>query len=224
MRLFTLLGAGLLCAALTAPVLANDISAIADAYTQTDSPNANFGLSGITAVAVGRITLLQFNAAAIAQTTGSRATLNIRVVLAKNSSDGVSARLITSPWNEKTVTAKTLPSIADVNWFDSGSVTLEGATLNNGLSVGATNLGFGPTSVMRSTINGGVSVSGGVLDLESSVVTGDVVLLNSSGALKSAQVTGTISLQSDNGVPFTATCDRVFDRNLVSRPANCVEP
>src|ERR1044071_8676577 len=109
MRLATFLGAGLLCAA---PAFAADVSVTGDAYTQADSPTANFGSSGITAVAVGRTTLLQFNAAAIAQTTGSKATLNVRVLLAKNSTDGVSARLITSAWNEKTVTAKTLPSIA----------------------------------------------------------------------------------------------------------------
>src|SRR6185436_12094004 len=112
MRLLsTLLCAGLLCSALATPVLATDVSVTGDAYTQSDSPTANFGSSGITAVAIGRTTLLQFNPAAIAQTTGSRATLNVRVLLAKNNIDGVSAHLITSAWNEKTVTAKTLPSI-----------------------------------------------------------------------------------------------------------------
>jgi hypothetical protein len=537
--LFTLLGTGLLCAVLATPVLADDLSATGDTYTQADSPTANFGSSGITAVAVGRTTLLQFNAAAIAQTSGSKAKLNIRVLLAKNATDGVSAHLITSAWNEKTVTAKTLPSIAataldrqtitksnqgqvvsfdvsgalaswrstpatnfgialvpdsptpnlqlgsreggspailslggvaadndvtvalsggdypdpqsaadnafagdkwcvspqptkpctihvkagiytkgsvalpaglaligedrgstilfggvslpsglvsdltlqgggigrsenpgvggatvievdrvsinlrnqvsavgltdgfgsftmadsqitaintlptlplilfdcegatgcttvrvvhsqitgiapaggvafsysgdaqqaleledtsvlmsgtpsmpaidssgqglkvtinggqingeisgamggdsldivdavingGIDWLESGSVTLEGATLNRGLAVGGS--GSTPVSVMRSTINGGLGVSDGVLNLESSVVKDGLNLFGSRGALRSAQVTGTISLQSDGSVTSTATCDHVFDGNLVLRPANCVGP
>ena len=47
-RLSTLVGAGLLCAALSTPSLADDISVTGDTYTQADSPTANFGSSGIS--------------------------------------------------------------------------------------------------------------------------------------------------------------------------------
>jgi hypothetical protein len=110
-----------------------------------------------------------------------------------------------------------------IGWLESGSVTLEGATVNGGVSV-ASFFGSPLLSVMRSTINGGASVSEGVLELESSVLAGDLYLFGTTGTLKSAQVTGTILLQSEGGIPSTATCDRVFDGNRVLRPANCVGP
>jgi hypothetical protein len=110
-----------------------------------------------------------------------------------------------------------------IDWLDSGSVTVEGSTLNRGLAVGASTFDPVQVSVMRSTINGGAGVSEGSLELESSAVTGNLNLFGSRAALKSAQVTGTISLQSD-GSQSTATCDHVFDGKLVLRPANCVGP
>src|SRR5262249_16169353 len=88
----------------------------------SDSATSNFGSSGITAVAVDRTTLIQFDPTAIAQSSGANATLKIKVLLAKNGTDGVSARAVTSPWNEKTLTARTMPSIS-ANVLDSKTIT-----------------------------------------------------------------------------------------------------
>jgi hypothetical protein len=108
---------GLLCSGLMTPLLAADLTTTADTYIQSDS-TTNFGSNGITAVAVGRTTLIQFDPTAIAQSSGGKATLKIKVLLAKNFTDGVSALVITSPWNEHAVTARTLPSIS-ANVLDS---------------------------------------------------------------------------------------------------------
>src|SRR5262249_7527862 len=102
----------LLGATLAPPALATDLTAIADTYIQSDSPTSNFGSNAITAVASNRITLIRFDAAQIAQSSGTRATLKIKLLLAKNSQDGVSARLVSGAWDEKSVTAKTLPPIS----------------------------------------------------------------------------------------------------------------
>jgi len=112
MRFSRLLGIGFIVATFIARASAADLTTTGDTYTQSDSPNSNFGASGITAVAVNRITLIQFDPTAIVQSSGSKATLKIRILVAKNSMNGVSARAITSAWSEKNVTAKTLPSIA----------------------------------------------------------------------------------------------------------------
>jgi hypothetical protein len=108
--------------ALAGPAMAVDLTTTADTYTQSDSPTSNFGSSGITAVAVDRTTLIQFDPAAIAQSSGAHATLKIKVLLAKNATDGVTARLVTSPWNEKTVTARTMPTISP-NILDGKTIT-----------------------------------------------------------------------------------------------------
>jgi hypothetical protein len=112
MRIPQLVGLGLLCTALATPVFATDLTATGDTYTQGSSPTANFGSSGITAVAVDRVTLIQFDPAAVAQSSGAQALLKIKVLVTKNFNDGVTAHLVTSAWSEKTVTEKTLPSIA----------------------------------------------------------------------------------------------------------------
>lgn len=89
-----------------------DLTAIADTYTQSSTPTANFGSSGIVAVANGRITLIRFNPTAVAQSTGGSATLKVKVLVAKNSTNAVSVRLVQSAWNEGSVTFATLPTIS----------------------------------------------------------------------------------------------------------------
>jgi hypothetical protein len=80
-------------------------------------------------------------------------------------------------------------------------------------------------AVGRITINGGANVTAGVLDLESSLVRGDLNLFGSRGALSSALVAGAMTLQvGDTGTPSTATCDHVLDGDLVLRPPNCTGP
>jgi len=100
-----------LTAAAATTANAVELSATADTYTQTSTPTANFGSSGITAVAGGRTTLLRFNPTAIAQSTGGSATLKLKVIVAKNISNGVTVRLVTSSWNETTVNANNAPTL-----------------------------------------------------------------------------------------------------------------
>src|SRR5690242_8051473 len=82
-----------------------------DANTDTAAPNANLGSNGVLAVANSRVTLLKFAADQVGRQPGDHATLTVVVVLTKSTSNAVVAKLITSPWDEKTVTAATLPSI-----------------------------------------------------------------------------------------------------------------
>jgi hypothetical protein len=107
-----LLSLWLFGSALAGSAMAVDLTATGDAYTQSASPTSNFGSSGVTAVAVDRTTLIQFDPVAVAQSSGAHATLKVKVLLAKNGTDGVTARLVTAPWNEKTVTAQTMPTIS----------------------------------------------------------------------------------------------------------------
>lgn len=117
-----------LTAAVATTANAVDLSATADTYTQSSTPTANFGSSGIVAVANGRTTLVRFNPTAVAQSTGSTATLKVKVLAAKNSSNAVTVRLVTANWAETTVNANTAPALG---------ATLATRTITNG-EVGAT--------------------------------------------------------------------------------------
>jgi hypothetical protein len=112
LRISSFIGFWILGSVLAMPAMAVDLTATGDAYTQSASPTSNFGSSGVTAVAVDRTTLIQFDPVAVAQSSGAHATLKVKVLLAKNGTDGVTARLVTGPWNEKTVTAQTMPTIS----------------------------------------------------------------------------------------------------------------
>jgi hypothetical protein len=109
------------------PVHATDLPAIADTYTDSATPTSNFGGYGVTAVSRGRTTLIRFDSAALARTPGGTATLNLRIYNVKNWADRVSVRLVRGPWNERTVTAATLPLISrysldekTINYSDKG--------------------------------------------------------------------------------------------------------
>lgn len=95
---------------------AANFTAIADTYTDSASDKAgtNFGSSGITAVSRTRITLIRFNPDQVAQSTGGTGLLNVKVLVAKNQSNGMAVHLVQAPWNEKTVTANSMPAIAPV--------------------------------------------------------------------------------------------------------------
>jgi hypothetical protein len=97
-----------------ARTFAANFTTIADTYTDqaADKAGTNFGLNGITAVSRTRITLVRFNPAQVAQSTGGTALLNMKVLLAKSQSNGVAVRLVLAPWNENTVTANTMPAIS----------------------------------------------------------------------------------------------------------------
>jgi hypothetical protein len=97
----------------TAATTANaiDLSATADTYTQSSTPTSNFGSSGIVAVANGRTTLVRFDPTAVAQSSGSTATLKVKVLAAKNSTNGVAVRVVTANWNEGTVNANNAPAL-----------------------------------------------------------------------------------------------------------------
>src|SRR6185295_12191598 len=99
-----------------------DLPAIADTYTQSSTPTASFGSSGIVAVANGRTTLIRFNPATVAQSTGGSAALKVKVLVAKNGSNAVSVRLVQSAWNEGNVTFATLPTISGTS-IDQKTIT-----------------------------------------------------------------------------------------------------
>lgn len=103
---------GFLCVACVKVASAADLTAIADAHVQTDTPTTNYGNSGILAVASNRTALVRFNPTTISQTPGVNATLNLKVALAKNSLNGVTVHLVLGAWNETTVTSKTLPALS----------------------------------------------------------------------------------------------------------------
>lgn len=48
------------------------------------------------------------------RTAGNSAALNLHVFRAKNWKNGIEVRLVRSAWNERTVTAATLPAISPV--------------------------------------------------------------------------------------------------------------
>lgn len=95
-----------------ASAIAADIAVVADTNTDTAAPNNNLGSNGIVAVSNARVGLIRFDQAAVASATGNTAALKIKVLVTKNTGNAVAVRLVTSAWNEKTVTANTLPSIA----------------------------------------------------------------------------------------------------------------
>jgi hypothetical protein len=99
--------------AIAAPaVFAADLAAIADTNTDSASPNANLGSNGVIAVSAARVALIRFDAAQVAQSAGNTATLKMKLILAKNNNNGLAVKLVTGAWNEKTVTAATLPPIS----------------------------------------------------------------------------------------------------------------
>jgi hypothetical protein len=99
----------LLLAIPLARVCAADIAAVADTNTDSASPNANLGSNGVLAVAVTRTGLVRFDSAQVNALAGGTATLKLKLILAKNPNNGIAIRLVTGPWNEKTVTHATLP-------------------------------------------------------------------------------------------------------------------
>lgn len=94
------------------PAAGADLPAVADAYTKTDSPASNFGSSGALGVSSTRVSLMRFNPTAVAQASGGRALLKLKVTLTKRSTNGVTVHLVQSAWGEKTVTAATLPALS----------------------------------------------------------------------------------------------------------------
>lgn len=85
---------------------------IADTYTDQAAPTTNFGGNGVVAVAGGRVALLRFDPAKVAGSHGDLAILTVKVPLLKNWRDAVVLRLVEGPWNEATVTARTLPPLS----------------------------------------------------------------------------------------------------------------
>ena len=104
--------AALVAAFPLASAVAADIPVVADTNTDTAAPNNNLGSNGIVAVSNARVGLIRFDQAAVAGAAGNTAALKIKVLVTKNTSNAIAIRLVTSAWNEKTVTAKTLPFIS----------------------------------------------------------------------------------------------------------------
>lgn len=90
---------------------AADLAVVADANTDNATPNTNLGSNGIIAVSGARIGLIRFDNSQLATSTGGHALLHVKVLAVKNSNSAVSVRFVDSAWDEKTVTAATLPSI-----------------------------------------------------------------------------------------------------------------
>lgn len=97
-----------------APAAASDIPAAADTNTDTAAPTTNFGSNGIVALSSARTVLMRFDQAKIEQAVGGHALLKIKVLVAKNASNGVALQFVNGPWNEKTVTAATLPQLLPI--------------------------------------------------------------------------------------------------------------
>jgi hypothetical protein len=93
---------------------ATDIPAIADTNTDTAAPNTNFGSNGIVALSSARTVLMRFDQAKIEQAVGGQALLRVKVLVAKNATNGVALQFVNGPWNEKTVTAATLPQLLPI--------------------------------------------------------------------------------------------------------------
>jgi hypothetical protein len=92
--------------------LATTLTATADTYVDQAQPTSNYGSSGIVAVSGTRTALIRFDPALIASSHGNVAVLNLRIIEAKNYTDGISIRLVQGPWNEKTVNARTAPVLS----------------------------------------------------------------------------------------------------------------
>jgi hypothetical protein len=114
MKRIVLALAWILTALPLARAVAADIPAIADTNTDTAAPNTNFGSNGIVALSTARTVLLRFDQAKIEQAVGAHALLKIKVLVAKNASNAVALQMVNGPWNEKTVTAATLPPLLPV--------------------------------------------------------------------------------------------------------------
>jgi hypothetical protein len=104
----------ILTALLCARAEAADIPAIADTNTDTAAPTTNFGSNGIVALSSARTVLMRFDQAKIEQAVGGHALLKIKVLVAKNATNGVALQFVNGPWNEKTVTAATLPQLLPI--------------------------------------------------------------------------------------------------------------
>ncbi len=102
--------------------LAADLPAVADTYTDSAAPAVNYGGYGITAVAKSRVTLIKFDSKAIALAKGDTATLRLNIRTVKNWTDGISLHLVRGAWDEKKVSAATLPAISPVI-LDQKSIT-----------------------------------------------------------------------------------------------------
>jgi hypothetical protein len=100
------------------------LNAIADAWTDTraDRSNTNFGSSGILALSAGRVVLVKFDAHQLSQHPGSINRLRLNVQELKQPTNVIEVHLVLAPWNEATVTSRTLPAIAPVA-LDTKTVT-----------------------------------------------------------------------------------------------------
>jgi hypothetical protein len=103
----------LLMAGVCATAHATDITTSGDTYIDTALPNANYGSNGIIAVSGTRIALVKFDTATIKRTPGREALLTLKISLSKLASNGIGVYLIRGPWDEKTVTANTMPPLTE---------------------------------------------------------------------------------------------------------------
>lgn len=87
-----------------ARAVATNIPVAADTNTDTAAPNTNFGSNGIVALSSARTVLMRFDQAKIEQAVGGHALLKIKVLVAKNATNGVALQFVNGPWDEKTVT------------------------------------------------------------------------------------------------------------------------
>jgi hypothetical protein len=97
---------------ITSETVATTLTATADTYVDQALPTSNYGSSGIVAVSGTRTALIRFDPALVASSHGNVAVLSLRIIAAKNFTDGISIRLVQGPWSEKTVTARTAPVLS----------------------------------------------------------------------------------------------------------------